>query len=127
MRMVMTRIVLAGLILVPVAASAGVALAPIMRGWNQDRRQAEAMLAGDRLFDRAALDGALQRYVADATMISTRVTGQSAKARDFAARFQRFAQDAAALSHETGGPARLRPPFARLMGECRACHAIYNQ
>ncbi|HTI03381.1 MAG TPA: hypothetical protein VL752_20740 [Acidisoma sp.] len=126
MKTVISKMILAAAILVPGTAFAGIALAPVMQSWNHDRRQIDAMLAGDRPFDQAAVAATIHTYVTDASMVAGHVSGSSPEARDFAARFRRFAQTAAASAKDSGSVARFRPHFEELVGECRSCHAVYN-
>lgn len=121
-----STIILAAAVVVPTVAVAGVALAPVMQRWNHDRKQIEAMLAGSRPFDQAAVEAAIRSYVTDGHMIASHVSGNAAAVRDIAARFDHFAQTAAASAKDSGSAARLRPHFEQLMSECRSCHAIYN-
>jgi cytochrome c556 len=126
MKSVIGKMVLAAAILVPGVAFAGVALAPVMRSWNHDRRQIDAMLSGDRPFDQATVEAAIHTYVADANMVAGHINVDSASTRDFADRFRHFAQTAAAAAKDSGSAARFRPHFQQLMGECSSCHAMYN-
>lgn len=126
MTRLMIRVALCAAILTPVAAYAGVALAPVMRSWNHERRQIEAMLSGNRSFDPAAVRAAIRIYVSDANMVASHVNGSSSTARDFADRFRQFAQTAAAADQASGSAAQFRPHFEKLMGECNACHARFN-
>lgn len=113
-------------LLTPSLAAAGVTLAPIMRSWNHARRRLDGMLTGSRPYDPAAVTAAIRLYVADAHEVSAHITGTSAAARDFAARFEHFARDAEAAGAASGTLAEFRPHAQRLMGDCQACHAIYN-
>jgi cytochrome c556 len=84
------------------------------------------MLSGSAAYDQAALRQAVQIYVTDGTMLASRITGNSAEARDFAARFHAIAADGQAALHAVADPARFRSRFARITDDCRSCHAIYN-
>ncbi|GAB0117335.1 hypothetical protein Acid7E03_14070 [Acidisoma sp. 7E03] len=122
----MIRMAVVTAILAPGAAVAGLALAPIMRSWNHERRQVEAMLNGNRPYDQAAIAAAIRAYVSDASMVASHVNGSSATARDFADRFRQFAQTATIAGRNTQSAAAFRPHFAQLMSECSACHARFN-
>jgi cytochrome c556 len=126
MKRVISKMVLAAAILAPSVAFAGVALAPVMRNWNHDRRQIDAMMAGDRPFDQATVEAAIHSYVADANLVAGHINANTASTRDFADRFRHFAQTAAASAKDSGSAARFRPHYEQLMGECRSCHAMYN-
>lgn len=126
MKRLMIRVALATAVLAPGAAAAAVALAPVMRSWNHERRQIEAMLNGNRPYDQAAVEAAVRTYVSDATMVASHVNGSSATARDFADRFKQFAHTAAIAGKNSSSAASFRPHFEQLMAECSSCHARYN-
>jgi cytochrome c556 len=113
-------------LLVPGLAVASIGLAPIMRHWHQTQRQIDAMLTGGQAYDPAAAMAAARLYVVDAQAVSAHVTGKSAVARDFAARFAQFAEDAKAAEAASATAAAFRPHAQRLSEDCQACHAIYN-
>lgn len=119
-----TLVILA--LLTPSVAATSIALRPIMRSWNQAKRQMERMVAGRQPYDAAAIAEAVRLYVADARTVSAHVTRKSAESRDFAVRFERFAQDAEAAGAASATLAAFRPHMQRLMGDCSTCHAVYK-
>lgn len=110
----------------PLAAAAALALAPIMRDWNHARREIDAMLAGNTPYDAAVLRRAAALYVRNADAVAAATKERSAAARDFAERMRNFAADSAAAGAVAASPADFRGRYARVMADCRSCHAIYN-
>jgi cytochrome c556 len=54
------------------------------------------------------------------------VRGNSAEARDLAARFAAFADDGQRLLGKIGQPSAVAAKFKRMTDDCQSCHAIYN-
>ena len=127
MRLILLRATLGAAILVaPVAAVAGIALSPVMQSWYHSGRAIDAMLAGQAPYDEAQIRQDLQRYVAGASLLARDERGNSTAARDVAARFAAFANDARRALDTVGQPAAVTAGFKRMLGDCQACHAIYN-
>jgi cytochrome c556 len=127
MRRIVLRIILgAGLLATPAAAVAAISLSPIMESWNHSKREIDAMLAGRTPYDAAQLRHDIQRYVESSARVARDMSGGSAEARDFAARFEAFANDSRDALAEVAQPAAMSPRFNRILADCRSCHAIYN-
>jgi len=127
MRHILLRTILATAVLFPpAAASAGVSLSPIMESWSHDKRDIEAMLTGRRPYDGRRIREELQRYIASAATLARAAHGSSAAARDFAARFDAFATDGRAALGTADDASATSATFDRMLGDCRSCHAIYN-
>ena len=116
----------AALLAVPAVAVAAVALSPIMQSWNRTTHHIDDMLSGSAAYDQVALRQSVQVYITDGTMVASRISGNSAEARDFAGRFHAIAADSQAALHAVGDPALFRSRFTRITDDCRSCHAIYN-
>ncbi len=72
------------------------------------------------------LSQAISIYVEDATMVASRIHGDSSDARDLAARFRAFAADGQAARAAAAVPAQFRVRFERMTKDCQSCHAMYN-
>ena len=83
------------------------------------------MLAGSQPYDPAAVTAA-SGFTSRMRARFPRISRQVSSAHDFAARFEHFARDAEAAGAASGTLAEFRPHVQRLMGDCQACHAIYN-
>jgi cytochrome c556 len=127
MRRILLRATIGSAVLfAPVAAVAGIALSPVMRSWNHSRRAIDAMLEGQAPYDEAQLRQDLQRYVAGASLLARDERGKSGAARDVAARFAAFADDARRVLDTVGRPAAVTAGYERMLGDCQSCHAIYT-
>jgi cytochrome c556 len=112
---------------VPVIASAGISLSPIMDSWSHTTHSIDATLAGRRPYDATALRADVLLYINDAARVAHHINGGSAEARDFAGRFAAFAEDGRLALGSVGQPAAFRPRFDRMLGDCQSCHAAYNK
>ena len=127
MRPILLRTILGvALLLVPVAAVAGISLSPIMESWNHSKRQIEAMLAGQAPYDEAQIRQDLERYIGSSATIAREMKGNTPEARDLAARFEAFANDGRSALGGVGQPSAVNESFQRMVGDCQSCHAIYN-
>jgi cytochrome c556 len=127
MRPILLRTILgAALLAKPISASAGISLSPIMESWSQTKRTVEAMLAGRTPYDEALIGQDLRRYITSSARVARAAAGGTAEARDFAARFDSFANDSRAALGSAGQPSAMRDKFNRMLADCQSCHAIYN-
>jgi cytochrome c556 len=127
MRLILLRTILGAAVLaVPIAASAGISLSPIMQAWNHDRRSIQAMLSGRIPYDETQIRQELENYITNSSAAARNAHGGSAEARDFAARFDAFANDSRLALGAASQPSALRQNFDRMLSDCRSCHAIYN-
>lgn len=127
MRLILLRIALGLAVLaVPITAVASLSLAPIMESWSHAKRGIDAMLSGRTPYDEALLGQDLQHYADSATMVARSVKGQTASARDFAARFEAFAHDSRSALAAVGQPTAVAARFRQMLGDCQSCHDIYN-
>lgn len=116
----------APVLIVPVAAVAGSSLAPIMTSWNHSKRSIDAMLAGRAPYDEAQVRQELQRFIATSSRVASGLNGTTAEGRNFAARFQTFAEDSRDVLGHVAEPTAMRASFRRVAGDCQSCHAQYN-
>jgi cytochrome c556 len=127
MRRILLQTTLGAIALIASAAAfAGISLSPIMESWNHGKRAIDAMLAGQAPYDEARVRQELQHYVASASSLARSIKGNTAEARDFAARFEGFANDSRSVLGSTSQPSAMRMSFSRIFGDCQSCHAIYN-
>jgi cytochrome c556 len=127
MRRIVSRTILSVTFLAaPVTAVAGLSLSPIMESWNHSKRSIDAMLSGRTPYDEAEIRRELQRYVDNASRVAREVRGGTAEARDFAARFEAFANDSRSALGTVSQPAAMAARFSRMLGDCQSCHDVYN-
>jgi cytochrome c556 len=127
MRRILLRIALgAAVLVVPMAAVAGISLSPIMQSWNHKKHSINAMLAGRTPYDEAQLRQDIQHYADSASLVAREVNGQTAQSRDFAARFAAFAHDSRSALGAVGQPSAVSARFNQMLGDCQSCHDIYN-
>jgi cytochrome c556 len=125
-RILLRTIVSAAVLVAPDLAVAGISLSPIMESWTHSKRTIEAMLAGRTPYDEAQIGQDLQHYIASSSMVARDVKKGTAEARDFASRFEVFANDSRTTLGTVSQPSALRMSFNRMVGDCQSCHAIYN-
>jgi cytochrome c556 len=104
---------------------AGTGLKSIMKTWKAKANAMAQMLNGNSLYDEAAARDALQVFAADSEAIGARLTGATAASRDMKGRFATFNADSTAALGSLGAGGKLKPGFARLIGECKSCHDQY--
>ena len=127
MQRILLRMILGTVVLiVPMTAVAGISLSPIMESWNHSKRDIAAMLSAGKSYDEAQLRQELQRYIDSASRVSRGVRGDTADARDFAARFDTFANDSRSVLGKVGDRSAVTAGFNRMLDDCRSCHATYN-
>ncbi|HEY6430763.1 MAG TPA: hypothetical protein VIZ17_02180 [Acetobacteraceae bacterium] len=113
---------LAALFALPLAASAAIPLRGIMHAWRADTRSAHDMLAGRAAFDPQIMRKVLNDYASRSSRVMAAITMSDAEARAFRAGFVRLQSDALAASGDLGQRTKLKADFARIAGDCSACH-----
>ena len=127
MRHILLRTVLGAAVLsMPVAAVAGISLSPIMQSWKHRAHAVDAMLAGRQPYDEARMRQFLQHCIESASLLARDMNGGSAEARDLAARFTAFSDDSRSVLGKAGDRAAAAEKFNRMLSDCQACHALYN-
>ncbi len=106
----------------------------ILKGWGDATRPVAAMLKGEAPIDVAVAKAALAAYVAGAaklpalfpdnsrtgkTEASPRIWTEKAR---FDGLFAKLGTDAAAANAAITDAASVKPNFAKVLGNCKACH-----
>ena len=110
------------LLALPLAASAAIPLREIMHAWRADARTAHDMLAGRAAFDPQMMRKVLDDYAGRSSRVMAAITMSDAEARAFRAGFVRLQSDALAASGDLDQRGKLKADFARIAGDCSACH-----